>query len=357
MSAQSPWLLGPPQLQTQSRRSRASAAFALQPANASSSTAAAGQDGEAQPSAEASNVSKVGASQCAGRSSEPPHTAAEVSSGCLVVQAAASLPPQSSMHGIQVVLSGAEVAAVQPPAISSEGSPVCTGGLQSDPRAPSSPALSHLFSTSRFVLFPSQSLSKSIHQCRCPLECVCARAYRTRSSGCGVHNTECNHTTPTFGNTQTRALSHIHTHPHADTSSHTHESLKSRNNAELSAALPLRGLRQRAWTRARTHARTHARRSARGCARRGEGVSARAQFIIICARFICAFSLYMQSCRTSGSVCAMHALYRAREKVSEGGSERETERVYSKWYCITGLPVEWRAPTPHRPAGLQSFML
>ena len=171
MSAQSPWLLGPPQLQTQSRRSRASAAFAPQPANVSSSTGAAGQD----------------------RSSEPPHTAAEVSSGCLVVQAAASLPPQSSMHGIQVVLSGAEVAAVQPPAISSEGSPVCTGGLQSDPRAPSSPALSHLFSTSRFVLFPSQSLSKSIHQCRCPLECVCVRAYRTRSSGGGVHNTECKH--------------------------------------------------------------------------------------------------------------------------------------------------------------------
>ena len=257
MSAQSPWLLGPPQLQTQSRRSRASAAFAPQPANASSSTAAAGQDGEAQPSAEASNVSKVGASQCAGRSSEPPHTAAEVSSGCLVVQAAASLPPQSSMHGIQVVLSGAEVAAVQPPAISSEGSPVCTGGLQSDPRAPSSPALSHLFSTSRFVLFPSQSLSKSIHQCRCPLECVCARAYRTRSSGCGVHNTECNHTTPTFGNTQTRALSHIHTHPHADTSSHTH--MPSSRTHEPCA-----------WTRARTHERTHARTRER--ARRGEGV-------------------------------------------------------------------------------------
>ena len=162
MSAQSPWLLGPPQLQTQSRPSRASAAFLPQPANLSSSTGAAGQDGEAQPSAEVSNGSKVGG------------TDAEVSSGCRVEQAAS----QSSVNGIKVVLSGAEA-----------------------------PPLSPLSPTSRFALFQSASLSKLIHQCRCPLECVCARAYRTRSSGCGVYT----HNTHIRKYTDARALIRAHT--------------------------------------------------------------------------------------------------------------------------------------------------
>ena len=116
MSAQSPWLLGPPQLQTQSRPSRASAAFLPQPANLSSSTGAAGQDGEAQPSAEVSNGSKVGG------------TDAEVSSGCRVEQAAS----QSSVNGIKVVLSGAEVSAVQPP-----GGATGNAGESSELQAPS----------------------------------------------------------------------------------------------------------------------------------------------------------------------------------------------------------------------------
>jgi hypothetical protein len=185
MSAQSPWLLGPPQLQTQSRPSRASAAFLPQPANLSSSTGAAGQDGEAQPSAEVSNGSKVGG------------TDAEVSSGCRVEQAAS----QSSVNGIKVVLSGAEVAAVQPPAISSvNGIKVVLSGAEAPPLSPLSP-------TSRFALFQSASLSKLIHQCRCPLECVCARAYRTRSSGCGVYT----HNTHIRKYTDARALIRAHT--------------------------------------------------------------------------------------------------------------------------------------------------